>query len=326
MIYSINESRLAAIAEAIREKLGGSARYTVAQMPAAIRSIIGGGSATLITKNISANGEYTAVNDSADGYSKVVVAVPASSPTLQSKTATENGTVTPDSGYDGLSQVAVNVPANMGNCYYGSVVPNPNAGNLGDLYLHTSTAFRWFRLKIKKVRTSGSGCQMSKLEIDGYGLIVIEEETGEETYIEYPHAANIWQSNGTPGGDAYDVHKLLDCKTETKFYTQVNPTANAPIVITVDMGDNVISPSGEWSYYTADDKPECDPVSFTVELSADGVNWFAAGEVNDYSVQTIRKNTGYYGHFSVSGSGTYIRTVYYKTSTFWKELIGGVYS
>lgn len=41
----------------------------------------GGGSATLINKNISANGTYNASADSADGYKKVVVDVPSVTPT-----------------------------------------------------------------------------------------------------------------------------------------------------------------------------------------------------------------------------------------------------
>lgn len=65
------------------------------------------GSVVLIPKTINVNGVYNASSDNANGYSEVTVNV---TPNLQSKTATENGTITPDQGYDGLSQVVVNVP------------------------------------------------------------------------------------------------------------------------------------------------------------------------------------------------------------------------
>ena len=73
----------------------------------------GGGSSTLIEKNITANNTYNASDDSADGYSKVVVNV---QPNLETKsvTITENTTttITPTSGKDGMSSVSVttNVP------------------------------------------------------------------------------------------------------------------------------------------------------------------------------------------------------------------------
>ena len=44
-----------------------------------------------------------------DGLSKVIVNVPAPAPVMQEKTMTENGNVVPDEGYDGLSKVTVNV-------------------------------------------------------------------------------------------------------------------------------------------------------------------------------------------------------------------------
>lgn len=56
-------------------------------------------------KPITANGEYDVTN-----FAKVAVAVSGEAPTLQSKTVTPGTsaqTVTPDSGYDGLSQVTV---------------------------------------------------------------------------------------------------------------------------------------------------------------------------------------------------------------------------
>lgn len=69
----VTDTYLSNIADAIREKNGGSATYTPGQMAGAI------------------------------------AALPSGQPNLQSKTVTENGTVTPDQGYDGLSSVVVNV-------------------------------------------------------------------------------------------------------------------------------------------------------------------------------------------------------------------------
>ena len=57
------------------------------------------------TKSVTANGEYDVTN-----FAKVAVAVSGEAPTLQSKSVTPSTsaqTVTPDSGYDGLSQVTV---------------------------------------------------------------------------------------------------------------------------------------------------------------------------------------------------------------------------
>lgn len=70
----------------------------------------GGGSATLITKSITANGDYSAVDDGADGYSAVSVDV---QPSLTTKSITENGTYNASSdNADGYSSVTVNLPDN----------------------------------------------------------------------------------------------------------------------------------------------------------------------------------------------------------------------
>lgn len=68
----------------------------------------------LTTENITANGTYTADY----GYSSVTVNVPKEDFKTQEKTATQNGDVTPDAGFDGLSKVTVDVdletPYNQG--------------------------------------------------------------------------------------------------------------------------------------------------------------------------------------------------------------------
>lgn len=83
-------------------------------------------------KSISANGNGIDVAE----YASVDVAVPSESPTLQSKTKTytptesaQSETVTADSGYDGLSSVAVSVGA-ISSTYVGSEITQRSSSDL----------------------------------------------------------------------------------------------------------------------------------------------------------------------------------------------------
>lgn len=97
----ITESYLTGIANAIRAKLGVQDTYTPPQMAAAIQALDTSGIHPTGTKQISQNGTHDVTE-----YASANVNV---QPNLQSKTVTENGTVTPDQGYDGLSEVIVDV-------------------------------------------------------------------------------------------------------------------------------------------------------------------------------------------------------------------------
>lgn len=72
----ITEGYLTDIADAIRSKKGVTTQFTPAEMKSAILSIPTGGGATLISKTITRNGTYNAIDDLADGYSTVVAQIP----------------------------------------------------------------------------------------------------------------------------------------------------------------------------------------------------------------------------------------------------------
>lgn len=73
-------------------------------------TIPNGGNVILIDKTIVTNGEYRAINDHADGYKDVTVALP-----LGTKSITQNGTYEASSeNYQGYSSVNVNVQPTLG--------------------------------------------------------------------------------------------------------------------------------------------------------------------------------------------------------------------
>lgn len=71
----------------------------------------------ITTKNITANGEYNASDDGAQGYSSVNVNVPAPAPNLYDPgTIRENGTYTVPPGYDGFTSFTVDVQPPTYDC------------------------------------------------------------------------------------------------------------------------------------------------------------------------------------------------------------------
>lgn len=104
---------------------------------AKVRILSGSEPATLIEKNITANGTYNASSDDADGYSSVNVNV---NPILITKSVTANGTYTAhdEPGTpDGYSSVTVNVPSH--NVLIENRTPLTSEGNDGDTFIKYTT-------------------------------------------------------------------------------------------------------------------------------------------------------------------------------------------
>ena len=103
-----NVSTIVGVLNAIAAKYDGEDDATLnPEAISNIAEIAGSLTPTLIEKNITANGEYAASADEADGYSSVNVTV---SPTLKNESVTPTTaeqTITAGEGYDGLGTVTV---------------------------------------------------------------------------------------------------------------------------------------------------------------------------------------------------------------------------
>ena len=110
------------------------------------------------TKSISANGTGIDVSE----FASVDVAVPSSAPNLQSKTKSytpsetaQSETVTADSGYDGLSSVAVSVGA-ISSTYVGSGITRRNSTDLTASGATVSVPAGYYAAQANKGVASGS--------------------------------------------------------------------------------------------------------------------------------------------------------------------------
>ena len=108
--------------------IGGGTQYWVPEDEA-------GDYAKLSEKSITANGTYTASDENKDGYSKVIVNVPAPEIDLITKRITANGTyIATDEGVDGYNQVIV---TGIGNAV--GVDPSDQGGDENEYYIHQNS-------------------------------------------------------------------------------------------------------------------------------------------------------------------------------------------
>jgi len=144
-----------------------------------------GGDAVLGNKTITQNGTYNASTDNLDGYSKVEVNVPATTPSLQLKTATPSETaqtITADSGYDGLSSVKVEA---ISSTYVGSGVARKTSTDLAVNGATVTVPSGYYADQVTKSVASGTEGTptASKGTVSNHAISITPSVTNSEGYI-----------------------------------------------------------------------------------------------------------------------------------------------
>jgi hypothetical protein len=178
------DSKIADIASAIREKNGKSDQYTTAQMPAAIREI-------------------------------------KTQPELQEKNITSNGQYTPDSGYDGFSRVITNVPNTYAAADEGKVVSNGALKTQTEATVNENGTVDTTEINrlIVNVPSGGAGILISKTITDNGTYIALDD--GADGYSEIIVAVEGGESSRTPRRDVVETFDWPDCKSTWSWDSNV---------------------------------------------------------------------------------------------------------
>ena len=233
-------------------------------------------------KAITANGTYTAANDNLSGYDRVVVNVPTGEPSLQSKsvtvtptTATQTQTVSPDSGYDGLSSVGVTVNPIPSEYIIPSGSQTITANGTVDVSALAQV--------IVNVSSGGSGTQASSGEFTlasdmslttSAKVIPGFQMPFQPDFLYFIHTHDSWENGETTVSSA-GVHGLLAIKKSLV----------APLRLASNVSTD--SPSGDYLFV------------LNQNVSAD-TSVESGYALNGFSML----GSGYYSRFSINSDGT----------------------
>ncbi len=144
--------------------------------------------------------------------------------------------------------------------------------------------YRYIKFSVTKRRGGGSGyIQLSELRF---------LNADDEIFV-WPSGTTITATSSATG--SYEsVEKLIDGNTSTKY------CGSTPGYVTfeIDLGESGsidISIYRTWQWYTANDATDRDPISFSLSLSEDGVEYIEFDSVSDAEVTTTRSALAYEG-------------------------------
>lgn len=150
---------------------------------------------TSLTKEYTANGQYSiATPDGYDGISDVSVNVnvPSREPVLDSLSVTDNGTYTPESGVDGFNSVSVNVPKEHHNVTSKSITANGTYNSTGDdVWNRVDVNVPSREPVLETLNITENGTYTPESGVDGYNSVTVNVASSGSTGFDTTGITNI---------------------------------------------------------------------------------------------------------------------------------------
>lgn len=167
--------------------------------------------------------------------------------------------------------------------------------------------FRYLRIVVNALRGNTTVFQVSEIKI--------LSKTGES--MPWP-AATLVTSTMAETSEAESPKKLIDGNVETKFCS-LKFVSGAQI--NIDLGSDILDRTvyTAWQWFTANDSPERDPVSFELLGSVDGIKFTVLDSASSATITEARKTLAYSGSIGVLPSND---AIYVKVNGIWKRIDG----
>lgn len=165
---------------------------------------------------------------------------------------------------------------------------------------------RYLRIVVNALRGSTTVFQVSEIKI--------LSKTGES--MPWP-AGTVVTSTMDEISEAESPKKLIDGSVETKF---CSAHFSSGAQINIDLKSNTLDRREytSWQWFTANDSPERDPVSFELLGSVDGTEFITLDSASSVTITETRNALAYSGSF-VAGPND---AIYVKINGIWKQIDG----
>lgn len=217
--------------------------------------------------------------------------------------------------YDATNDVWVNASGGGGTATFsGTSEPTSAIGNNGDLYFQYKEVYRYIKMSITANRDSEyNQCQLSGIRF----------EDSQGNYFSFADAtATCNQSTTVSQGPA----NVIDNNVNTKLnMTDNSPSVSSPddIIVSILKGID-LSVYNTWSWWTADDTNQRDPISWKLYVSNDQSTWELLDEQTNYAVTTTRKVVAYSNELGDVGGEPVITNKYVKIMGEWIEYANNI--